>query len=92
LHHSACWTVRDSRSRRVRQRRQRFGDQNGQIEHPQADRYREQPRVQLSGDPVEADQMVLHPRNLMLIRRYGQDRPVMLRRNIKTGKRLLNYA
>lgn len=90
LHPSARRTVRADCSR-PRRRRQTFGDQNGHIEHAQADRYREQPSVQLAGDPVEADQMVLHPAISCSSLGSTQHRPGMLRRNIKTGKRLLNY-
>jgi hypothetical protein len=78
--------------RRPRQRRQAFGDQHGQIEHAQTDRYREQPGVQLAGDPIEADQVVLHPATSRSSLGYGKHTAVMLRCNIKTGKQLLNFA
>jgi hypothetical protein len=53
-------TVGTGHYRRPGQRRQALGDQNRQIEHAQADCYRKQPSVQLAGDPVGPDQMVLH--------------------------------
>jgi hypothetical protein len=86
------WSVCAHCDRRPRQGGQAFGDQHGQIEHAQADRYREQPGVQLAGDPVEADQMMLHPETSRSSFGCQQHTHRMLRCNIKTGKQLLNFA
>ena len=69
-----------------------YGDARGFfVETFQADRYREQPGVQLTGDPIEADQVMLHPAPSCSFLGNRQHRPAMLRRNIKPGKGLLNY-
>ena len=90
LHPGASRTVGNGCSR-PRQRREAFGNQNGHIKHAQADRYCEQPGIQLAGDPIQADQVMLHPATSCSSLGCGQHRPVMLRRNIKTRKRLLKY-
>jgi hypothetical protein len=72
------------------------GGRHCQVEHAQADRYGEKPSVQLAGNPVEADQLLFHrqPHAPSIGPSLGSHKhtPVMLRCNIKTGKRLLKYA
>jgi hypothetical protein len=52
------------------QRRQTLRDEHGQVEHPEADRDREKPSVQLTGDPVEANQLLFHRRPHAFIPRF----------------------
>jgi hypothetical protein len=49
-----------SGDRRLRQRRQALCHQHGHIEHPQADRDREQPSVHLTGNAIKAHHSLSH--------------------------------
>jgi hypothetical protein len=66
------------------QRRQTLRNEHGQVEHAQADRYGEKPRVQLAGDPVEANQVLFHRRPLAPSLGVDEHTPVMLQCNIKS--------
>src|SRR5215472_1957032 len=86
------WAVDAGGHRGPRQRRHALGDQNGEIEHTQPDRDSEKPGVQLTGDPVEPDQIAFHRRPRMHTSAAENIRQIMLRCNIKTSKRLLKYG
>jgi hypothetical protein len=75
--------------RRLWQSRHALRDQDRQIEDAQADRYDEKPNVQLAGDPVKANQVLLHQLPHASSLATPKHTPVMLRCNMKTGKSLL---
>jgi hypothetical protein len=83
-------TIGADRTRGWRQSRDALHGQDCQVEHAEANRYREKPSVQLAGDPVEAEHVLFHPRPRSSLAINKHTLP-MLRCNIKTGKALLKF-
>jgi hypothetical protein len=68
-------------SSRDRHGRHAFGDQNHQVEHPEADRDQEKPSVHFAGNPVEAEKVLFH-RDLTLDVLGHRFTPIMLQCNM----------